>query len=384
MAQSSHSAHPLTFLLFPLVCLLPPPLQYQGNVEKLVHTPLSDKCYLVLTQGMHLGYGGCPFGPAGTGKTESVKALGHAFGRQVLVFNCDEGIDFQSMGRIFTGLVKSGAWGCFDEFNRLKEDQLSAVSQQIQVIQAAIKKRDASCDLLGRTINVNPNAAIFVTMNPASRDYGGRSKLPHNLKQLFRDISMALPDFGLICQTILMAEGFGYAEIIGRKVTEVFELSKQLLSQQRHYDWGLRAIKTVLRHAGQLIHSEKRKAAAAGGAAISQATEASLLIGALKINTLSKLTFADSVRFNGLISDVFPGSHVDDIDYAELTKYIRLALDELKLEHVEMQIKKILQLYEALHQRMGVIIVGPSGCGTLLGGREQSVMQLRCWGCDAF
>lgn len=171
---------------------------------------------------------------------------------------------------------------------------------------------------------------------------------------------MALPDFGLICQTILMAEGFAHAEIIGRKVTEVFELSKQLLSQQRHYDWGLRAIKTVLRHAGQLIHSEKRKA---GGAPITQATEASLLIGALKINTLSKLTFADSVRFNGLINDVFPGSHVDDIDYGELTKYIKLALDELKLEHVDMQIKKIVQLYEALHQRMGVIIVGPSGCG---------------------
>src|SRR6185312_4237517 len=96
------------------------------------------------------------------------------------LLDCDEGIDFQSMGRIFTGLVKSGAWGCFDEFNRLKEDQLSAVSQQIQVIQAAIKKRDAQCDLLGKTINVNPNAAIFVTMNPASREYGGRSKLPHN------------------------------------------------------------------------------------------------------------------------------------------------------------------------------------------------------------
>jgi hypothetical protein len=51
---------------------------------------------------MHLGYGGNPYGPAGTGKTESVKALGQAFGRQVLVFNCDEGIDFKSMGRIFT------------------------------------------------------------------------------------------------------------------------------------------------------------------------------------------------------------------------------------------------------------------------------------------
>jgi len=64
--------------------------EYQGNAPKLVHTPLTDKCYLTLTQAMFLGLGGNPYGPAGTGKTESVKALGGLFGRQVLVFNCDE------------------------------------------------------------------------------------------------------------------------------------------------------------------------------------------------------------------------------------------------------------------------------------------------------
>ncbi len=105
--------------------------EYQGNAPKLVHTPLTDKCYLTLTQAMRVGLGGNPYGPAGTGKTESVKALGGLFGRQVLVFNCDEGIDVKSMGRIFTGLVKCGAWGCFDEFNRLEEQTLSAVSMQV-------------------------------------------------------------------------------------------------------------------------------------------------------------------------------------------------------------------------------------------------------------
>lgn len=65
--------------------------EYQGTGPKLVHTPLTDKCYLTLTQAMYMGLGGNPYGPAGTGKTESVKALGALLARQVLVFNCDEG-----------------------------------------------------------------------------------------------------------------------------------------------------------------------------------------------------------------------------------------------------------------------------------------------------
>uniref|UniRef100_A0A915D7U1 Dynein heavy chain, cytoplasmic n=1 Tax=Ditylenchus dipsaci TaxID=166011 RepID=A0A915D7U1_9BILA len=88
-----------------------------------------------MTQALHCRLGGSLFGPAGTGKTESVKALGHHLGRFVLVFNCDETFDFQAIGRILVWFCQVGAWGCFDEFNRLEERMLSAVSQQIQTIQ---------------------------------------------------------------------------------------------------------------------------------------------------------------------------------------------------------------------------------------------------------
>lgn len=113
--------------------------EYIGNVERLVQTPLTDKCYLTMTQALSQGLGGSPYGPAGTGKTESVKALGAQMGRLVMVFNCDERFDFQAMGRIFTGICQIGAWVCFDEFNRLEERILSAISQQIQSIQLGLQ-----------------------------------------------------------------------------------------------------------------------------------------------------------------------------------------------------------------------------------------------------
>lgn len=93
---------------------------------------------------MSMGFGGNPYGPAGTGKTESVKALGYLLGRQVLVFNCDEGIDIKSLTRILIGLARCGAWGCFDEFNRLEDSTLSMISTRIHPIQEAIKNKETS------------------------------------------------------------------------------------------------------------------------------------------------------------------------------------------------------------------------------------------------
>ena len=132
------------------------------------------------------------------------------------MFNCDEGIDIKSMGRTFIGLVKCGAWGCFDEFNRLAEQTLSVVSMQIQPIQTALKHKLSSVVLLEKEVPLDTNSGIFVTMNPAGKGYGGRQKLPDNLKQLFRPVVMSKPDSSVIAEVTLFSEGFKDAQDIGR------------------------------------------------------------------------------------------------------------------------------------------------------------------------
>lgn len=85
-------------------------------------------------------------------------------GRFVLVFCCDETFDFQAMGRIFVGLCQVGAWGCFDEFNRLEERILSAVSQQVQSIQQglalAVKDPNTEIELVGKQLKINVDTGL--------------------------------------------------------------------------------------------------------------------------------------------------------------------------------------------------------------------------------
>ena len=332
--------------------------EYLGIKEKLVQTPLTDKCYYTLTQALSLRMGGNPFGPAGTGKTESVKMLGASLGRFVLVFNCDEAFNFKAMGRIFIGLCQVGAWGCFDEFNRLEEKILSAVSQQILVIQTGLREHKERIELLGKSVLLNPNMGSFVTMNPG---YAGRSNLPENLKQLFRQMAMTKPDSNLIAQVMLFSQGFKSAEYLASKVVTLFSLCKGQLSAQPHYDFGLRSLKSVLNSSGSL----KRKLIAKGGEdQHSVDKETRIILRSFTDMVMPKLISDDCPLLENLIKGVFPGCDVPRVDDEKLIQAIEEQCIKrfLKVDNPKFN-EKVMQLNQILKLQHGVMLVGPTGCG---------------------
>jgi dynein heavy chain 1 len=341
--------------------------EYLGVGERLVTTPLTDRCYLTLTQALHLRMGGNPFGPAGTGKTESVKALGAQLGRFVLVFNCDENFDFQAMGRLFVGLCQVGAWGCFDEFNRLEERILSAVSQQILIIQQGLTRGAAQIELLGKNVKLSGDVGIFVTMNPG---YAGRSNLPDNLKQLFRPVAMVAPNSELIAQVMLFSQGITTAEALAGKIVLLFRLCKDQLSSQPHYDFGLRALKSVLKSAGNLkrkrLEDQAAKAAEEGGDAEVPdllVVERSVLLRSFCDTVVPKLVAEDIPVFETLLSGVFPGVELKPIQEEKLRENIGIVCKKMLLIEHEKWVDKALQLYQVQILCHGVMMVGPSGTG---------------------
>ena len=185
-------------------------------------------------------------------------------------------------------------------------------------------------------------------MNPG---YAGRSDLPDNLKALFRTVAMMVPNYALIAEIMLMSCGYKDARNLSRKIVSTFKLSSEQLSSQCHYDFGMRAIKSVLSAGARLKGVDPDQA------------EDVLILRSLQDCNQPKFLSHDLPLFNAITTDLFPGTKVPTTGGADLITRLKHHATDLGLMPVQEVLTKCQQLYDTIMVRHGLMLVGAPFAG---------------------
>ena len=320
--------------------------EYLGNQKRLVITPLTDRCYRTMMEALSNNLGGAPEGPAGTGKTETIKDLSKNLGKKCFTYNCSEDSDYTLMTKFFKGIAMSGSWVCFDEFNRITLDVLSVIAHQISILLTCLKGRTTLCNFDGRNFNFNFNMGIFITMNP---NYAGRSELPDNLKGLFRPLAMMIPNYEMITEIMLYSFGFKTARDLSKKIVSSLRLASEQLSSQFHYDYGMRALNGIINYIGVITTENKIE---------NEEQEEFLVQKAIRDSNMPKFIADDYKIYEGILSDLFPKEKFENKNDEKLLECIKNEASNLNLIPNNFLITKVIDFINIMSVRHAVMIVG--------------------------
>lgn len=109
------------------------------------------------------------------------------------------------------------------------------------------------------------------------------------------------------------------------------------MSKQQHYDWGLRAIKTVLSGC-QIAMKQYNESQNKSANNISKVEELGIVVSTLRMDIISKLTFSDTIKFNAIIGNIFKDISIENMDNDVLKKALIECYSELKLIVNERQV----------------------------------------------
>jgi dynein heavy chain, axonemal len=164
-------------------------------------------------------------------------------------------------------------------------------------------------------------------------------------------MSMMVPGYALIAEVMLFSEGFEDSKVLARKMVNLYKLASEQLSQQPHYDFGMRALKSVLVMAGSLKRASPND------------PESAVLICAMRDSNVPKFLPDDEALFRDIVGDLFPDAQVEETCNTALVQAAEWHLQQNDFQTTDTLLDKVVQLKKTLDVRFGVMLVGPTGSG---------------------
>lgn len=361
--------------------------EYLSARAALVLTPLTLRCFVTLAQAVQIGFGGLPAGPAGTGKTESIRDFGRTLGRFVVVMTCSDGMDIASLARCYRAAAGAGMWIDLDEFNRLDVGVMSLAASHVAALLNAVRAEADFVHFPGSDPCVlRKTAGLFITMNPG---YEGRHELPQTVRSQFRQVAMVVPDTLLIVRVKLASLGMLSGAVLASQLVRLLETAKESFSATGRGDFGLRTAIAVVRSMESYLTAslrnhaspmQERRSAERTSAQSAESVrfdsgetradfELRVMMDAVRTVMLPPLQLADAKLFLKLVASCFPlttlrnGNRTSSVLPKWWYKDFAAAAEQEELCPTEEFISKAEQLWSAVTIRTGIIVVGPSAAG---------------------
>lgn len=317
--------------------------EYNYYQQNIVNTPLTDRCFRTILQAYRYHLYSSIIGPTSTGKTETVKNLTKAIAKPSYVINCSNSISYDCVIRTFKGMISCGAWICFENFNRLKLELLSAIAQNLTQMKQAVSSNLKSVSFEGYNLNLNISGNICVNINS---EHSGYADLPDNLKVLFRSVSMIALDVDKIAEIELFAGGFVHARNLAVKLAVCYKLLSEHLGEKCHYDFSMSSLKTVVATAINMKRNISDKD-----------EEYNLLLRSMIHINIPQLCNTDIPIFQSILQDVFPKTVVLPVDCSAILNALEsVCAKKLLTLHAIFKLKAI-QIIELMYVRRGLVLI---------------------------